>query len=106
MIALFMVVPFVIGCVSIRCVSHSFHNVSFFLFFFFHHSFWPCRCGFSTFPCLREISFSSQMISKTVGWLLGLDGTLGSSSDHIIILAVRRRSWRESDSWSLGGGLF
>ena len=24
----------------------------------------------------------------------------------MIILAVRRRSWRELDSWSFGGGLF
>ena len=40
---------------------------------FFNHSFWPCRYGFLTFPCLREISFSSQMINGTVSWLLGLD---------------------------------
>ena len=34
-----------------------------------------CRYGFLTFPCLWEISFSSQMISGTVSWLLGLDTT-------------------------------
>ena len=84
MIVSFMVVPFVIGC-----VSHSFQNVSFCIFFsFFHHSFWPCRYGFSTFPCLWEIRFSGQMISGTVSWSLGL----GSSSDHMITLAVRSRS--------------
>ena len=66
MIVLFMVVSFVIGF-----VSHSFQNVS-----FFYHSFRPCRYGFLTFPCLWEISFSSQMISGTISWLLGLDRIL------------------------------
>ena len=42
-------------------------------FFFFTHSFWPCHYGFLTFPCSWEISFSSQMISETISWLLGLD---------------------------------
>ena len=67
MIILFMVVSLLLD-VSIRCVSHSFQNVS-----FFHDSFWPSHYGFLTFPCLWEISFSSQMISGTVSWLLGLD---------------------------------
>ena len=40
---------------------------------FLSHSSWPCHCGFLTFPHLWEISFSSQMISGTVSWLLGLD---------------------------------
>ena len=31
---------------------------------------------------------------------------MGPSSDHMIILAVRRRSWKELDNWSFGGGLF
>ena len=31
---------------------------------------------------------------------------MGSLSDHMIISAVRRGSWRELDSWSFGGGLF
>ena len=48
---------------SIGCVSHSFQNVP-----FYHHSFWPCSNGFLTFPCLWEISFSSQMISGAVGF--------------------------------------
>ena len=73
MIVLFVVVSFVLD-VSIGCVSHSFQNVSFFLSFI-NHSFWPCRCGFFTFPYLWEISFSSQMIRGTVSWLLSLDGT-------------------------------
>ena len=30
---------------------------------------------------------------------------IGSSGDHLIILVVRRRSQRELDSWSFGGGL-
>ena len=54
--------------VSIGCVSHSFQNVS-----FFSHSFWSCHCRVLTFPCLWEMSFSSQMISGTVSGLLGLD---------------------------------
>ena len=43
------------------------------------------------------------MTNGTVNWLLGLDRIL---SDHMIILAVRRRSWRKLDSWSFGGGPF
>ena len=39
--------------------------------FFFNYSFWPCHYGFLTFHCLGENS--SQMISGTVIWLLGLD---------------------------------
>ena len=73
------------------------------LFSFFHHRFWPCRCRFLSFPCLWEIHFSSQMIIGTVSWLLDLDKVSG---DRMIILAVRRRSWRELDSWSFGDGLF
>ena len=61
--------------VSIGCVSHFFQNVPFppFLRFFFNHSFWPCRFGFLTFPCLWEIGISGQMISGIVSWLSGLD---------------------------------
>ena len=67
---------FIHGClllldVLIGCVSHSFQNVSF--FFFFNHSFWPCCYGFLIFLCLWEISFSGQMISGTVSWLMRLD---------------------------------
>ena len=54
--------------VLIRFLSYSFQNVS-----FFSHSFWPRHYGFLTFPSLWEISFSSQMISGTVSWLLGSD---------------------------------
>ena len=54
--------------VSIACVSYSFQSVS-----FFSYICWPCHYGFLIFPCLREISSSSQMISGTVIWLLGLD---------------------------------
>ena len=43
------------------------------VYFFFNHSFWPYRYGFLTFPYLWEISFSCQMKSGTVSWLLGLD---------------------------------
>ena len=74
---------------SIGCVSHSFQNV-----FSFHHSLWPCHYGSLTFPCLWEISFSSQMISGTVSWLLGLDRIF---KYHMIILVVRHRSWRGLD---------
>ena len=78
---------------SIGCVSHSFQKVSFFIIVF------GLVMIFFTFPCLWEIRFSSG----TVSWLLGLDRIL---SDHMIILAVRRRSKRELDRWSFGGGLF
>ena len=47
-------------------------------------------------PVLLEMSVSGQMISGIVSWLLG------SSSAHIIILAVGCWSWRELDGWSLG----
>ena len=61
MIVLFMVVSFVIGCVDGMCLLYLSECV------FFHHSFWPCHCGFLTFPCLWEIRFSGQMIHGTVG---------------------------------------
>ena len=65
---LFIVVFFVIGCVNRMCQLFLSECV-----FFFNYSFWSCHCGFFTFPCLWEISFSSQMISGTVIWLLVLD---------------------------------
>ena len=68
MIVLFMVVSFVIGDADWMCQSFLSECL------LFHHSFWPCRYGFFTFPCLWEVSFSGQMISGTVSWLLGLDG--------------------------------
>ena len=71
MIVLLMVVAFIIGCVDRMC--QSFLSERIFFVFLFHHSFWPCRYGFLTFPCLWEIRFSSQMISVTVSLLLGLD---------------------------------
>ena len=67
-IVLFIVVSFVIGCVDRMCQSFLSECV-----FFFNHSFWPCHYGFLTFLCLWEIRFSSQMVSGTVSWLLGLD---------------------------------
>ena len=67
MLVLFMGLSFVIGYVDRMCQSFLSECV------FFHHSFWSCRCGFLTFPCLWEISFSGQIISGTVSWLLGLD---------------------------------
>ena len=66
MIVLLMVVSFIIGCVNRLCQS-------FLSILFFNHSVSPCRHGFSTFPCLWEISFTCLMISGTVSWLLGLD---------------------------------
>ena len=80
MIVVFMVVSFVVRCVDQMC--------QFFLSecLFFSHSSWPCHYGLLTFACLWEISFSSQTISGTVSWLLGLDRIL-------IILVVRPRSW-------------
>ena len=66
---------FVHGCVFWYCICRS--DVSVIPFrmclFFLSHSSWPCRYGFLSFPCLWEISFSSQMISGTVSWLLRLD---------------------------------
>ena len=70
MIVLFMAVSFAIGCVDRICQSFLSECV---FFIFSDHSFWPCRYGFLTFPCLWEINFSSQMITGTVSWLLGLD---------------------------------
>ena len=65
MIVLFMVMPFITGCVNRMCQPF-FQDV---LFCCFNHSFWPCCCGFLTFPCLWEISFSSQMnIELSVGY--------------------------------------
>ena len=40
---------------------------------FLSHSVWHCHYGFLTFPFLVGDKFSSQMISGTVSWLLGLD---------------------------------
>ena len=82
--------------------QYFFQDVSFFfvLFSFSNHKFWPCCYGFllPSFACERYV-FSSHMISVTVSWLQGFD-------DHVIILAVKRLSWREFDSWSFGNGLF
>ena len=61
MIVLFMVMSFIIGCADWICQVFS------------NHTFWPCCYGFLTFSFLWEISFSSQMISVAVSWLLGLD---------------------------------
>ena len=41
---------------------------------FLGDSFWLCRYGFLTFPCLWKICFSDKMISGAVSWMLGLDG--------------------------------
>ena len=65
---------FIHGCVFCNWVCRS--NVSVIplnMCLFFNYSFWLCDYGFLTFPCLWEISLSSQMISRTVTWLLGLD---------------------------------
>ena len=59
---------FIHGCVDRMCLSFVSERV-----LFFNHSFWPCRNGILTFPCLWEIISSGQMISGTVDWLLGLD---------------------------------
>ena len=70
MIVLLVVVSFIIGCFDRMCQPF----LSGFVIFFFNHSFWPCcSCGFLTFPCLWEISCSSQMINGTVSWLLDSD---------------------------------
>ena len=76
--------------VSIGRVSHFFQNVSFFpiIVFGLH--------GSLTLLCFWEISFSGQMILVTVSWLLDL---IESSSDHMIILVVRLRSWKELEFW-------
>ena len=66
---------FIHGCVFCYWICRS--DVSVIPFrtclFFLHHSFWPCHYGFLTFPCLWQVSFSGQVISGTVSWLLGLD---------------------------------
>ena len=66
-----MIVSFMVVFCIIGCVSHFLQNASF--FFFLSISFWPCRYELLTFPCLWEISFSSQMISGIVSWSLCLD---------------------------------
>ena len=63
-----LVVSFVIGCVNQICQLFLSECL-----FIFNYSFWSCHYGFLIFPCLWEISFSSQMISGTVIWLFGLD---------------------------------
>ena len=60
MIVLFMAVSFVIGCVDRMCQLFLSGCL------FFNYSFWPSHYGFLIFPCLCEISFSSQTISGTV----------------------------------------
>ena len=60
---------FVIACVDLMCQLF----LSECVFLIFNHSFWPCHYGFLTFPWLWGISFSSQMISGTISWSLGLD---------------------------------
>ena len=67
MIVLLMVCVFVIGCVDRMCQSFLSECV-----FFFIMVFGPLVMNFLTFSCLWEISFSGQMISGTVSWLLGL----------------------------------
>ena len=99
MIVLVMVVSFVIGCVNQMCRSFLLECV----FLFFSTIVFGLVFICLAFPCLWEISFSNQMISRTLNWLLGLHRI---SSDHKSISAVRRRSWRELDSWSFGGRLF
>ena len=74
MIVSFMVLFFIIGC-----VSHSFQTV-FFKIILLALSLW----FFFIFPCLWEKSVSSPMISRTVSRLLGL----GSSSVGMIVSAV------------------
>ena len=70
MIILLMVVSFVIGCVNRMCQSFLPECVFFFIFIVV---FGLVVMNFFTFPCLWDISFSSQMISGTVSWLLGLN---------------------------------
>ena len=52
--------------------------------------------------CGRSVFLVRWSVELSVGYWTWI----GSSSDHMIILAVRRRSWRKMDSWSFGGGLF
>ena len=64
---------FIHGCVFCYWMCQSDVSViPFRMCFSFNHSFWPCRYGFLTSHCLWEIRFSSQTISGTVSWLLGL----------------------------------
>ena len=58
---------FIHGCLFCYWMCRSDVSViSFRMYLFFNHSFWPCHYGFLTFLCLWEIRFSSQMISGTV----------------------------------------
>ena len=62
------------GCVFCYWICQSDVSViSFRMCLFANYILWPCHHGFLTFPCLWVISFSSQMISGTVSWLLDLD---------------------------------
>ena len=60
---------FIHGCVDRMCQS----ILSECVFLFFIMVFGLVVMDFFIFPCLWEISFSSQMISGTVSWLLGSD---------------------------------
>ena len=71
MIVLFMVMSFIIGCVDQVCQSFL-SGCVLFSCYFSSHSFWPCCYGFLTFLCMWQISFSGEMISVTIRWLLGL----------------------------------
>ena len=90
MIVLFMVGSFVIGCVGRMCQLF----LSECVFFYSIIVFGLVTMDFFTFPCLWEISFSSQMISGTVDWLMGLDRIFKWSYDYF-----SDYNFTPSDTW-------
>ena len=75
MIVLFMVVSFVVGCVDRMCQLFLSECV------FFQLSFLALSLWIFDPSLLVGDKFSSQMISGTVSWLLGLDRTFKRSYD-------------------------
>ena len=67
MIVLFTVVSFIFRYVDPMSQTFLLGCVFSFFPFFFNHSFWPCCCGFLTFPYQWAISFSTQMILELSG---------------------------------------
>ena len=74
---------------SIECVSHYFQNVCIF-------------SGIVVMDFDLSLPVEDKFFWSDGKWNFQLE--IGSSSDYMIILMMRRRSWRELDSWSFGSG--
>ena len=82
---------FIHGCVFCYWICRSDVSViSSRMCLFLNYSFWPCHYGFLTL--LVGDKFSSQMVSRTVIWLLGLDRIFKRSYAYLV---ARPRSWKE-----------